>query len=430
MALTDLQARKAGPRDKAYKLADALGLYLFVSSTGFKSWRMKYRFADAEKRLSFGPYPEVTLAEAREHRDRARKLLRDFRDPATEKRKRKMAAHASVGATFESVALKWHAAQRARWSPLQSKKVEQAFKRDVLPEIGKLPIKDVDGPTILAMLRKVEARGSIDTAKRIRQHVSAVFGYAMAEGRVGVDPAAGVGRALQPIGKKGKQPALRTLDAAKQLLLDMDKSTAGPLTKLASRLLALTLVRPGVVRAARWSEFEEIDWSKPGQLSPDALWRVPAERMKLDLEGKGDGAMDHVIPLPRQAVELLHAVRRLTGTIDYLFPSIRSTRQPMSENTIGYMYARNGYSGRHVPHGWRATFSTLMNERAVTERRVDDRAVVDAMLAHSPTGVSASEMAYNRAVYMPRRKEIAAEWADMIANHLVPAAALLNAQAR
>lgn len=340
VALNDLQARKARPRDKSYKLADASGLYLFVSCTGFKSWRMKYRFAGKEKRLTFGPYPEVTLAQAREHRDRARKLLRDYRDPATEQRKRRLAAHTSVGTTFERVALEWHAAQRARWSPLQSKKVEQAFRRDVFTQFGKLPIIDVDGPTILAMLRKVEARGSIDTAKRIRQHVSAVFGYAMAEGLVGADPAAWLARALQPIGKKGKQPALRTLDAAKQLLLDMDSSTSGPLTKLASRLLALTLVRPGVVRAARWSEFEELDWTKPGQLAPNAIWRVPAERMKLHLDDKADEAMEHAIPLPRQAVEVLHAVRRLTGRIDFLFPSARSTRQPMSENTIGYICMR------------------------------------------------------------------------------------------
>ncbi|MFC3579096.1 tyrosine-type recombinase/integrase [Sphingomonas hylomeconis] len=430
MALTDIQARKAEIREKDYKLSDAGGLYLFVTTKGFKSWRLKYRFGGKEKCLVFGPYPEVSLTKAREERDRARMLLRDHRDPGLEERKRKMAAHAAAGVTFEKVGRDWHEAQRARWSPVQAKKVIQAFERDVFPEIGKLPLLDIDGPMILKMLRKVEARGAIDTAKRIRQHVSGVFGYGIAEGFVGADPAATIGRALKPIAKKGKQPALRTIDAARQLLIDMDGTTAGPLTILASRLLALTLVRPGIVRAARWQEFEGIDWNAPDADAPNALWRVPAERMKLELEHKGDEAFEHLVPLPPQAVAVLHAVRRLTGWIAYLFPSIRSTARPMSENTIGYMYARNGYSGRHVPHGWRATFSTVMNEIAVNEQRPDDRAQIDAMLAHKPKGLSGSEMAYNRATHMGRRRELANEWADLLTVGLGEPALLLKGQER
>lgn len=430
MALTDLQARKAKAGDRDYKLADAKGLYLFVTQSGFKTWRMKYRFAEQEKRLSFGPYPEVTLVEARRRRDEARALLREYRDPNLEERKRKMDAHAAAVATFARVAMEWHSAQRARWSPLQSKKVEQAFRRDVFPRFGQLPITEVDGPLILLMLRRIEARGSIDTAKRVRQHVSAVFGYAMAEGLTAADPAAWLGRALKPVEKKGKQPALRTLGAAQQLLSDMDNSTSAPLTKLASRLLALTVVRPGTLRAATWQEFENINWSAPEDHAPTALWRIPAHRMKLDLRSKDDEAFEHLVPLPAQAVEVLHALRLLTGSIKYLFPSIRSTRHPMSENTISYMYARNGYSGRHVPHGWRATFSTIMNERAVSERRADDRAVVDAMLSHQPKGLSGSEMAYNRAMFASRRREIAEDWANMLAERLRPAITVLDGQRR
>jgi integrase len=179
-----------------------------------------------------------------------------------------------------------------------------------------------------------------------------------------------------------------------------------------------------------WTEFECIDWSDPSGPAPGAVWRIPAERMKLELEEKGDKAYEHVVPLPRQAVELLHAIRRLSGRIDYLFPSIRSTRKPMSENTIGYMYARNGYSGRHVPHGWRATFSTIMNSLAVIEKRSDDRAIIDAMLAHKLKGISASEEAYNRALHEARRREIAETWADLICEGLVPANDLLAGQRR
>ncbi|MCP8893216.1 tyrosine-type recombinase/integrase [Sphingomonas faeni] len=430
MALTDLQVRKAQPREKAYKLADSGGLYLFVAPSGARSWRMKYRYADKEKVLTFGPYPLVSLAAARDQRDAAKLLLRDHRDPSIEKRKRKMAAYAAAGATFEITAKRWHADQTPRWSPLQATKVRQAFERDVYPVIGFLPLIEIDAPMVLKMLRKVEGRGAIDTAKRIRQHVSAVFGYAIAEGICTVDPAASIGKALKPIAKKGKQPAVRTIDAAREVLLLMEDTTSGPLTKLASRLLALTVVRPGVVRAAKWTEFEEIDWDDPAAITPNAVWRVPAERMKLNMENKDDEAFEHVIPLPQQAVEILHAVRRLTGRSAYLFTSVRSSRHPMSENTIGYMYARNGYSGRHVPHGWRATFSTIMNERAIRERRPDDRAIIDAMLAHKPKGMSGSEMAYNRALHMDRRRELAQDWADMLIVGLRSADALLSGQER
>jgi integrase len=430
VSLTDLQVRKAAPREKDYKLADSGGLYLYVTRTGFKSWRLKYRFADKEKRLVFGPYPEVSLSKARAERDRARALLREHRDPALEDRKRKMAAHAAAGATFERVATQWHDDQRARWSPVQAKKVIQAFKRDVFPAIGALPLIDIDGPTVLAMLRKVEARGAIDSAKRIRQHVSAVFCYGMAESLVDIDPAATIGRALKPIGKKGKQPALRTIEDARQLLADMEQSTSSPLTKIASRLLALTAVRPGVVRAAKWVEFEGIGWDEPTSPAIDAVWRIPPDRMKLELQDKEEDALEHLVPLPPQVVELLRALRPLTGRIDFLFPSIRSTRMPMSENAIGYMYFRNGYSGRHVPHGWRATFSTIMNERAITLKRPDDRAIIDAMLAHRPKGLSASEMAYNRALYMPRRRELAIEWAELLIQGLLPVEQLVAGQVR
>jgi integrase len=425
--LTDMQARKAAPREKDYKLADSGGLYLFVTTKGHRAWRMKYRFAGKEKLLSFGPYPEISLAAAREKREAAQRQLREHKDPAIEERKRKMAAHAAAGATFEKVCRDWYAAQVPRWSPVNQRKVLQALERDVYPEIGALPLIDIDGPMVLKMLRKVERRGAIDTAKRLRQHVSAAFQFGMAEGLCSIDPASMIQKALLPLPAGKKQPAVKTLAEARQLLIDIEASTSGPLVKLASRLLALTAVRPGVVRAAAWSEFEGIDWSDPDAPASAALWRISAERMKLDLENKSDEAFEHVVPLAPAAVDVLRAVHRLTGRYPYVFHSVRSTHQPMSENTIGYMYARNGYSGRHVPHGWRSTFSTLMNERAVQQKRPDDRAIIDAMLAHKPSGMSGSEMAYNRAMHMPRRRELAEEWAEMLTIGLRPGAALLGA---
>jgi integrase len=427
--LTDTQIKRAKAGEKDQKLFDSGGLYLFVSKTGHKSWRLKYRFGGKEKRLTFGAYPEVTLVEARDRRDSARKLLRDHIDPAVEQLKRRVASAASAEATFEKIARAWHDAQTPRWSPDYAALVLRALERDVLPHFGRIPIKDIDAPLVLATLRKIEARGSIETAKRVRQHVSAVFVYGISEGICSTDPAALVGKALKPIPKKGRQPSIvdgcRTpeegLAKIHKLLVDVDGSSAGPATKLASRLLALTAARPGIIRRACWSEFEGIDWTNPDAPAPGALWRVPAAKMKLELARKDEEAFEHVMPLARQAVEVLHAMRRLTSRIALLFPSIRSTHQPMSENAIGYLYNRLGYQGRHVPHGWRTAFSTIMNERARDHGKADDRAVVDLMLAHVPTGLSGSEAAYNRASHMGRRREIAQEWADLITAGLVGA---------
>ena len=418
MALTDAAARKVKGGERDQKLFDSGGLYLFVTRSGFKSWRFKYRFAGKEKRLTFGPYPEVGLSEARERRDMARKLIRDNIDPGIQRKKLRASAASSAERTFEKVARDWHKAQEPRWSAVHRVKTMQAFERDVFPVIGALPVRDIDGPMVLEMLRKIEARGAIDTAKRLRQHVSGVFIFAMAQGTASADPAAGVGKALLPIPRKGRQPAFTDITRARQVLRDVEASSAGPLTKLASRLLALTAVRPGIVRAARWAEFEEI-----GGVS---IWRVPAARMKLEMELKEEEAFDHLVPLSKQAVEVLEAVRRLTGRIDLLFHSVRSTRVPMSLNTIGYAYNRCGYQGRHVPHGWRSTFSTIMNERAALAGRESDRAVIDGMLAHRPKGVSGSEMAYNRATHMSRRIEMAQEWADLLLEGMAPADRLIG----
>jgi hypothetical protein len=426
--LTDSQCRKAPPGDRDYKLSDAGGLYLFVTAKGHKSWRLKYRFGGKEKRLMFGPYPDVSLREARDRRDEAKRILRAHKDPGIEERKRKIASHAAAGATFKVVGKRWHAAQLGRWSTTQATKVRQALERDVYPEIGALPLDDIDGPMVLALLRKVEERGAIDTAKRIRQHISAVFGFGMAEGLCKADPA---GRHLvkgllpTPIG--GSQPGLSSIEEIRQLHAAIDGSTAGPLTKLASRLLGLTFVRPGLIPTARWEEFEGIDWNDPSGANDEQVpvWRIRAERMKLELENKGEEAFEHIAPLPAQAVEVLRAVHRLSGRFPYLFHSVRSTHQPMSTNTIGYRYNQCGYRDRHVPHGWRTAFSTIMNERATLLNLEGDRPIIDAMLSHKPKGVSAAEMAYNRARHMPRRWDLARWWANETLMGLAPAADLL-----
>jgi integrase len=421
--LTDLKVRKAAPRDKDYKLGDAGGLYLYVTAKGHKSWRMKYRFAGKEKRLMFGPYPEVSLFEAREQRDGARKLLREHRDPMVEVLKRRIAAAADQEATFETVARRWHSAHQDRWTPVHASDVLASLARDVFPSVGSIPVKEIDAPLVLAVLRKVESRGSLETAKRLRQRMSAVFVHAVSEGIGSTDPAAVVTKALKPAAKARRQPAIADLEELRGLLRQAELSGASPVTKLASRLLALTAVRPGVVRGAAWEEFEGIDWNSDDTVD-GAVWHVPAARMKLVGDRKADPAFEHLVPLSRQAVEAVRAVRLLTSRYKYIFPSARRSHQPMSENAIGYLYHRVGYYSRHVPHGWRAAFSTIMNERAERCGRASDRAVIDLMLGHVPA--NKVEGAYNRAAYMERRRELAQEWADLLLDGLTPAHELLT----
>lgn len=425
--LSDVAVRKAVKGEKDRKLADGGGLYLLVTKTGFKSWRLKYRFGAKEKLLVIGPYPEIGLSEARDLRDAARRQLRDNIDPGVEKVRRKVVAAAAAGLTFEVEARAWHRAQAARWSKNYADLVMRALERDIFPEIGRLPMTAIDAPLVVATLRKIEARGALETAKRIRQHIEAVFAFAIAEGVATTNPAAGIGLALQRIVIKGKQPALTTLAEVRQLVDDVDSSSSHVLTKIASRLVALTAVRPGVVQGARWAEFEGIDWEQPDAVPNAAIWRVPAARMKQDLERKADQAFEHIVPLARQTVESLHIARRFSGHLQLLFPHAHSACRPMSNNTLGVLYNRLEYRGRHVPHGWRAAFSTIMNERARKAGRDGDRAVLDMMLAHVPKGLSGSEAAYNRSQHMERRTELAQEWADLLLEKAAPASSLITA---
>ncbi|MFN3946271.1 MAG: tyrosine-type recombinase/integrase [Allosphingosinicella sp.] len=427
--LTDMKARQAKPREADYKLGDSGGLYLLVTKGGAKSWRLKYRFAGKEKRLTFGRYPEVSLAEARARRDEAKRLLRDMRDPAVEAMKRRLVAAAAAEATFEKVAREWHELQSPRWAPVHAADVIRSLQNEVFSNLGSVPLREIDAPLVLAVLRKIERRGALETAKRVRQRMSAVFVHGISTGICTADPASTVARALKPAPKKTRQPAMTNVEALRGVLRATEESGASPVTKLASRLLALTAVRPGVVRGFEWSEIEGVDWSSDHPEDTEAgLWRVPSSRMKLVLERKDDATFDHLVPLSRQAIEAIAAIRPLTKRLPILFPSNRHLHRPLSENAIGYLYNRCGYHGRHVPHGWRAAFSTIMNERAERAGRSGDRAVIDLMLAHVPS--NKVEGAYNRAAYMERRREIAQEWADLLTEGLCPAADLLKGPRR
>ncbi|NJC33841.1 integrase [Sphingomonas jejuensis] len=403
--LTEASIRGARRRASAYKLTDGQGLHVHVAATtGTRSFRLRFRWAGKEQLLTLGTWPELSLVDAREQADTARAELAAGRDP------RARAYRARSAETFEAVARRWMAQQRRRWTEVHAVDVESSLVRDVFPAIGASPIAAIDAPVVLQLLRDVERRGSIETARRLRQRISAVFALAMAEDLVAGDPAAIVRKALLPPAGKRHQPALLELDDVRALLAAAELVDAGAAVKLASRFLALTAVRLAAVRGARWEEIEDLD-------GPEPIWRVPAARMKLAVAKKGDARHDHVVPLSAAAVAVLRAARANLHCADANMHGLifvgRCGAAPIGEAAIGALYARTRFAGRHVPHGWRASFSTILNEALPGERDAIDRA-----LAHSPK--DKVEAAYNRAQQLDRRRRLFDAWGEMLSGTADP----------
>ncbi len=280
--LTDAAIQKLKGGDKDRKVADAGGLYLFVSKGGHKSWRLKYRFDGKERRLGFGPYPEIKLGQARDMRDDAKRLLKQGRDPGYERKRERLANVAKHDHLFESVAREWYKLQKPRWKPHHAKDVITSLERDIFPKLGSFAIADIDKPMVLSVLQAVENRGAVETAHRLRQRLSAIFEHAEVAGLIKANPAL-IAKLLKRVTKGRRWPALTDLSSIRALIAAVDEAGAHPVTKLASRLMALTAQRPGMIRGAPWREFEGIDWDKLDQPAPDAIWRIPAQRMKLAL---------------------------------------------------------------------------------------------------------------------------------------------------
>lgn len=418
--LNDAKIRAAKPRDKAYKLTDSHRLYLLVKPGGSKLWKWSYSYDGKQKTLHFGLHPKVSLCDARLRRDEAAALLSEGRDPGVV---RKLLVEANLEAgrqTFERVARDWFENAKPNWALVHADDVIRSLERDVFPTIGALPIGELNAPLVLAVLREIESRGAIETAKRVRQRISGVFVFAIAQGLAQNDPAEKLGAVLKPL-RKGRQPAITDLVRLRAMMIAAEEDYARPLTRLALRFLALTAVRPSELRGACWDEFEGLNGEAP-------LWRIPAARMKGDLERKDELGGDHLVPLTPQAIAVLKALWPLTGGGTLVFPSNRHANRPMSENAIGYLLNRAGYHGHHVPHGFRAAFSTIMNEWAERHGKDHDRAVIDLMLAHVPK--EKVEGAYNRAAFMPRRREIAAIWAGLLTDGLPDPAILVERPAK
>lgn len=418
--LTDAKIRAAKGREKPYKLTDGYRLYLLVKPNGSKLWKWSYAYDGKQKTMHFGIYPLVGIVEARARRNEARAQLAEGLDPGVVKKLRIEANIEASRMTFEVVAREWHDTFKSQWAAIHANDVLRSLERDVFPAIGALPIKELKAPLILVILKAIEDRGAIETAKRVRQRISAIFVYAIAKGLADSDPAEKLGAVLKPM-RKGRQPAITDIDKLRKMILDAEKGYARPITRLALRFLALTAVRPNELRGARWDEFENLNGTKP-------LWRIPAARMKGGFTRKDEIDGDHLVPLPPQCIAVLRAIWPLTGEGELVFPNNRFPHRPMSENALGYLLNRAGYHGHHVPHGFRAAFSTIMNEWAEQNGKEHDRKVIDLMLAHVPK--EKVEGAYNRAAYMPRRREVAKIWADKLSKGLPPPLVLVGRSAK
>jgi integrase len=311
------------------------------------------------------------------------------------------AAVAAALMTFEQVARAWHARKQSGWAQAHAADVLTSLERDVFAPIGAFPCDEISASDVRELLEVVEARGRIETARRLRQRIEAIFAFAISHDQATTNPAKPVAAALAAAPRRRRQPALLTIVDARALLAACDRAAGRPIVRLASRFLALTAVRLDALRGARWAEIEDLDGAEP-------VWRVPAARMKLARVKKDDSAFDHLVPLAPTAVEILRAARAIKNCGELIFPGTRGDL-PFAEGAIGDLYDRAGYAGRHVPHGWRATFSTVMNEAMPAERDVIDRA-----LGHSLKrgGAEAKvEAAYNRSVQLPARRAVLERWA-------------------
>jgi integrase len=385
-SLSDAKARNAKPRPKSYKISDGDGLFLLVTPSGSKYWRMRYFFAGKEKLLALGVYPEVTLADARERRAQARKVLAAGNDPAEVKKEVKRLTNLKNANSFEAVAREWFGQRAHEWKATSAKTRRIRLERHILPKLGPRPIADITAPEVLSMLRLVEDRGTLNTAHRVMQICGQIFMYAIATGRAERNPVPDLRGALKTaVGKHYSFLKANELPLYLQKLEGYDGSLQ---TKLALRFLLLTFVRTNELRGALWAE---IDWDK-------AEWRIAADRMKMKEL--------HIVPLSIQAIAVLRGLEKLTGIRPYIFPNQHNPAKVMSENTILFALYRMGYHSRATGHGFRSTASTILNENGFGAD------VIERQLAHGER--NAVRAAYNHAQYLPERRKMMQWWADYL----------------
>lgn len=385
MALTDTRIRTAKRARKPYKLTDSGGLHLEVRPSGAKLWRYRYRIAGKENLFALGEYPALGLADARTERDKARKMVKQGIHPAHNRQALLVAQVAENANSFEAVALEWIAQRKAKWTPYYLSQVERSMKADVFPYVGTLPIRSVTAAHLLEIVKRVGKRAPT-VSLLLRQWCSAVFRYAVSTLRADGDPTVALKGAIHRPKVEHHKPLVRA--DVPDFLKALEKAGGYRTTAIAMRLLMLTFVRTGELRAAEWSEF---DLNR-------AEWRIPAGRMKM--------REPHIVPLSAQTVELLRELHTLTGGQRFLFPNYRRPKTYMTGTTLNRALERMGYLGRFSGHGFRATASTLLNEMGY---RPD---VIERQLAHKER--NAVRASYNQAQYLEERRQMMQAWGDYI----------------
>jgi len=389
MTLTDVAIRRAKPTDKTQRLFDGGGMYLELSPAGGKWWRLKYRFGGKEKRLSLGTYPDTGLADAREKRDAARKLLAAGVDPGEQRKATKAAGNERAANSFEVIAREWHAKQSVMWVDLHASRIMLRMENDVFPWLGSRPIADIPAKDFLTTVNRIVNRGATESAHRVLQNCGQVMRYAIATGRADRNPVADLRGALPPV-KQTHHASIIEPQAIGGLLRAMDAYNGSLVTKCALRLAPLLFVRPGELRQAEWAEFD-LDGGQ---------WNIPAEKMKM--------RESHLVPLAPQAVAILRELHPLTGRGRYVFPSARSPQRPMSNNAVLSALRRMGYATDEMSgHGFRAMARTVLDE--VLHFRPD---YIEHQLAHAvkdPNG-----RAYNRTAHLAERRKMMQAWADFL----------------
>lgn len=396
--LTDAHCRNAicPPERKQARFSDSGGLYLQVSPNGSKRWFLKYRTGGKEKQLALGSYPDVGLTAARKARDAAKLQRAAGLDPVQARKVEKLKATNPAGDTFQAVALEWHAKQAPQWSEGHAERALRQLERDLFPWIGPRRLSEIEPVELLATLRKIEERGAIETADRGLMLCRQVWRYGVATGRVGRDITADLKGALTPY--RGRHFAAITEPVKLgELLRAIQAYRGGPIVRAALQLAPLLFQRPGELRAAAWAEID-LD---------AALWTIPPARMKREKDGKENGA-PHLVPLPRQAVEILRELHQLTGRSALVFPGERNHERPISENSVRTALISMGYTpDLQTWHGFRATARTMLAERLDF-----DPLVIEAQLAHAVK--DANGRAYNRTQYLKHRAAMMQAWADYL----------------
>lgn len=391
--LTDIQIKALRPTGQQYRVPDGNGLHLSVAASGEKSWVLRYKLGGHGSSVGLGSYPEIGLKMARMLRDEVRAQVAAGKKPkglrAMEKAERERGRD-----TVAEMVWAWFESEQTRWSEHFRREVQSRLEQEVIGPIGTMPAADVTVKILLdKVLEPLKAR-SHDIAQRVRQHLDHAFAYGMAKEMATTNPAA---MARTSLGKKpsgGHRPALIELPAVRDMMETVEAQAGFPQTKLANRFMALTAMRPGEVRFARWEDFEDLDSDKP-------IWRVPEDRMKM--KGRGD----HLVPLSAQAVDVIREAHARFGRYPYVFPHTSKSQEALCENVVGYFINRAGYAGRHSAHGWRSAFSTVMNDRNPA-----DADVIEAALAHEKRDQVAGR--YNRGTYLERRRALMQTWADLL----------------